>query len=1020
MKTILSAVVAATLALIAIEAGAQATPGERQVSLTIETETLASALDKWAQQTGLQIFVQDWEATKKLPGRSLKGTFTAQDALEQLLSGTSLTYTWISDKAVSIRKKAVKTVPTALQRTSLEGQQGIPVAKFSGDDAGGAPSKRYSASGVSRGSDALRSRVDRVEEVIVTGTHIAGSANAGSRVLILDRDYIAKSGYATVDGLLKTVPQNFNGGVAQGQAFTLGDQTAGNFNQGAAVNLRGLGADSTLVLVDGRRQPAGGLYGAFVDISSIPTAAIERIEILPDGASALYGSDAVAGVVNFILRKDLDGAESQVRLGGAGGGADQLQVSQVFGRTWSTGSAIIGYQYDDRGNLQRSKRSYSASDDLTPFGGSDYRSTFSNPANILDPATFAPAFAIPTGQDGTSLQPGDLLAGVVNHDTSSSGMDLVGDQKIHSAFLNATQRFGDRFEVFASGRFARREHRLNTLPQTALLLVPSSNPFFVDPFGGSSFIPVTYNLSRDLGLPVSVGTVETYVGTVGAAVHLPADWELSFSGTHGKENTKAAGINAADTGVLDSALADPDPTTAFNPFGDGSNTSQSTLAAIRTTNRFFADATTRNANAILSGPLFRIGEADSKLAFGVDFRDEDVESDDQHGVVPPKSMGRRVKAAFAELALPLITSANHVALKDLGVSLAGRYEDYSDFGTTFDERIGISWVPVESVKVRATWGTSFKAPRLAQLVTRFPEEFAAFIPLESPDGFVDALVRGGNNPDLKEETADVWSAGLEWTPTAMPGFSASLSFWRIDYRDRVQPVGPTNNAFGILFEADEWTDAINFNPTPEQVADICRSPTFSFPGNPVSVDQCLASTPAAIVDLRLTNLARVTVEGIDMDSEYHFDTPAGTFSLGLNGVYTPSYDRQVTRNSQEVDVSNTTGNVLRLRLRGEVSWRRGGWDISTFVNYANSYKDAFSVSGRDIKAWTTVDATVSYGFEQSQAVLGGLTLALNALNIFDRDPPFANVGFFNSAYGYDTANADPLGRIVTLQVSKVW
>lgn len=119
MKAILSAVVGATLAVSAIEAGAQATPGERQVALTIGTDTLASALYKWAQQSGFQIFIQDWEAAKNLPARSLKGTFASQDALEQLLSGTSLTYMWISDKVVSIRKRTPQTVPTSLQRSSL-------------------------------------------------------------------------------------------------------------------------------------------------------------------------------------------------------------------------------------------------------------------------------------------------------------------------------------------------------------------------------------------------------------------------------------------------------------------------------------------------------------------------------------------------------------------------------------------------------------------------------------------------------------------------------------------------------------------------------------------------------------------------------------------------------------------------------------------------------------------------------------------------------------------------------------
>src|SRR5688572_12047582 len=182
MKSILSAVVGATLALAAIEAGAQATPRERQVALTIETESLASALDKWAQQSGFQIFVQDWEAAKNLPARSLKGTFTAQDALEQLLADTPLTYVWINNKAVSIRKKMPHTVPTALQRTGLDGQQSFPIANLAGDDVNGGSSQPY-ASAEDRGGSGPPEpgpQFDPLEDVLVTGTYIRGGIPVGS------------------------------------------------------------------------------------------------------------------------------------------------------------------------------------------------------------------------------------------------------------------------------------------------------------------------------------------------------------------------------------------------------------------------------------------------------------------------------------------------------------------------------------------------------------------------------------------------------------------------------------------------------------------------------------------------------------------------------------------------------------------------------------------------------------------------------------------------------------------------
>lgn len=1022
MKTILSAAIGAMLALSMTDACAQTKAAERKVELAIEQQSLADALNDWAKQTGLQLVSPSSELMNTKLAPRLKGSYSPQRALEELLRGSSLTYEWVSDRAVAIREKS-PVLPAALHSGAADQKQmAAPVARFSGEDLPlvAANDQGARGPGSATGRRGETESIGEVEEIVVTGTHIAGSPGAGSRVITLTRDYIEKSGHGTVEGLLKTLPQNFGGGVAQGQAPQLADENAGNFNQGTAVNLRGLGADSTLVLVDGRRQPGSGISGSFVDISSIPTSAIERIEILPDGASAIYGSDAVAGVVNFILRKDFDGAETQAQFGGADGGADQVQVSQLLGRSWANGNALIGYQYDDRGNLQRSKRAFSASNDLTTLGGSDYRLAYSNPGNILDPVTLEPAFGIPTGQDGRSLQVSDLLPGVVNYNSSSSAADLLGEQEMHSAFLNATQRFGDGFELFASGRFATRTNSRLAPAQTAMLTVPSSNPFFVDPFGGSEAVLVAYNFSDDLGLTIGSGKVDTYVGAVGASIALPQDWQLSFSGTYGREKTVSTGSNFPDTfsGALDSALADPDPATAFNPFGDGSNTPSNTLAAIRTENVNTANALSRSGNAILTGPLFNLGGGSTMLALGVDFRDEQIRTG-QSLTNSHMELGREVKAAFAEIALPLVTSGNIPAVKQLALSLAGRYEDYSDFGTTFNERIGVTWAPIGSVKMRASWSTAFKAPRLNQLLSNFPDAADFFVPLPAPDGLVDSLVRFGTNPDLKEETADVWSAGLEWTPVSVP-FRGSLTFWRINYKDRIAPAGPTGNPLAVFFEADEWADAVNLSPTREQVDAICRSPSFGFAFNPVTVDQCLQMMPQAVVDLRLTNLSRVKVEGIDLDGRYRFDTNAGAVTVGLNGVYMPSYDRQVTRRSREVDASNTTGNVLRLRLRGEASWTRGGWDVSAFVNYANSYDDTFSVSGRPIAAWTTVDGTVSYRFDDSSSLLGGLTLALHALNIFDRDPPFANVGISDYAYGYDTANADPFGRVLSVQVSKDW
>lgn len=233
------------------------------------------------------------------------------------------------------------------------------------------------------------------DTIVVTGTHIRGALAAGANVDIYDSKDIERSGYATVQEFISALPQNFQGGGGS-EDFSEGGLTGSNVLGGSSVNLRGLGSDSTLVLINGRRPPTSGLRSDFVDISTIPQTAIARIEILPDGASALYGSDAVGGVVNFILRKDFDGAETRLRYGLAtDGNVDEVRVAQALGRSWEGGHFLVGYEFYRREHLKYTDRSFTSTFDLRPIGGLDRRYITSNPGNILDLFTLMPVYAIP-------------------------------------------------------------------------------------------------------------------------------------------------------------------------------------------------------------------------------------------------------------------------------------------------------------------------------------------------------------------------------------------------------------------------------------------------------------------------------------------------------------------------------------------------------------------------------------------------------------------------------------------------
>lgn len=280
----------------ALAGGAQASEGAVQSFDVPAGASLPEALRDVALATGRNLIVSaDLVRGRRAP--ALKGAYTADDAVAILLAGSGLKVTLVGD--------ALVIVPAAEEQAE-----------------------------------------DRSRDIIVTGSQIRGRAAAGSAVISIDRDTIDRSGLATTQQLLQAVPQNFGGGPNEATSgFSNRDNASLNQTYGSSINLRGLGSRSTLVLLDGIRPPLGGATGIFADLSLIPSSVIARIEVLPDGASAIYGSDAVAGVVNIITRRKFEGAETRVRIGTADGDRSDLQLGQLLGTRWSSGGVVLAYEF---------------------------------------------------------------------------------------------------------------------------------------------------------------------------------------------------------------------------------------------------------------------------------------------------------------------------------------------------------------------------------------------------------------------------------------------------------------------------------------------------------------------------------------------------------------------------------------------------------------------------------------------------------------------------------------------------
>ena len=850
-----------------------------------------------------------------------------------------------------------------------------------------------------------------LEEIVVTGSHIHGADAAGSKLVVIGREQIDASGYGRIEDVLATVTQNSNRNNA---AVHDGDDAHNYLNRGTEVQLRGLGEGTTLTLVNGQRQGASGYQGSFIDVSSIPASAVERIEILPEGSSALYGSDAIGGVVNIILRQDFEGSEARVRGASADGDASERTVAGLWGHAGSVGHVLLGFQYDDSQALVCSARARCAANgDFTQLGGSDLRGVGGNPGTVLDPLSGLPIAAIPRGQDGSNLTVSQLIPGAANYTNSVISNDILPQKIMRSAFLSAAYNISSHWELSVDGRYSSRDFE-SSFPQPAgSYFVPAGNAF--NQLGGP--VQVAYDLTPDVGPVVDNGRTETSFLSTGIKGTLPGGWQLSASTAYSESSTQFFEYNNPNDDAINAALSSTDPATALNLFGDGSHTAPGVLAALRNQSVTLAypnKFTTTLGNVIADGTLLTESAGPVRLAVGGDFRHE-------HSVgfsipLTPETRSRDVAAAFAELAVPLLGASAGSTLDRLGLLLAGRYDHYSDVGGTFNPKIGLSWRPSRALGLRGNWGTSFRAP---PFIFSNPNQIGDVLiedvsDPKSPTGGSRVLALFGPDRDLKPETSTAWSIGADVAPPATPNLSLSATYFHIDYQGKIHPPG----AFESIFLTQEvyFASVITRNPTQAQVDAVCTDAKL-VPGSTGTCSQPIA----AILDDRFHNLASVKTRGVDFTLDYAVDGARGKWAFGLNGTYTFLQDQQITPTAPVFDFVDTVGSPLKLRVAAHLSWSKQGWTVLTTVNYAGAYQDPGSVPPRGVDSWTTVDLNFGYRLDGGQGWLANTQCNLGVNNLFDQAPPFVNQYDQPSGnLGYDAANASLLGRQISLQIVKRW
>ena len=952
---------------------------------------LPQALIEFYHQSGVEPGFAVTERMEKTKSNPVSGVMPSSKALELMLKGTGYTYQADTYNSVDV----------------------IPVGQPSGSQKPAAASAQQRSAASRR--LAVEQDAGRLGQVDVTGSLIHGVQDAVAPLIYLKQQQLAMASYATVEDALYSLPiMSLNG---PREDLGIDD----NYQYGAGLDLRGLGVGATLVLIDGQRQPLSGLNGNFVDVSTIPWSAVQRIEVLPDGASALYGSDAVAGVVNIIMRNDFDGADTQVRYGTAIGGRREMMVSQLLGTRWSNGHAMLAYEYSDASPLAAAERPYAANADKTPYGGGNYNSYYANPGNFLDPATQQPAYGIPAGQNGHALSP-TALSSSINLENQFAQYQIFPDVRAHKLYAALAQNVNARLQLFLNGRFAERDALRDYFPDQQVLAVPPSNPFYVNPFAGVPYALLAYGFSRDYGPQIFSAGSEVYAGTAGAKLQFGGTWQATLSESYGRQSLLSDEYNIADPAALSVALADPNPATAFDPFGAGSNTNPATLQAVARNYPLHSVSSIESTRLVADGSLFSMPGGDAMIAVGAERREESLAHDVADPLNPaeraiPQSYDRHETSVFSQLALPLMGDpTNPRAAPRMELIAAGRYEHYSDFGGTFNPTVRLEWIPAESLKLRASWGRSFRAPKLDDLYDT-SNDAAGSVVLPDPrsaTGRSLVLVEQGSNPALQQETAKTWTVGIDLAPMALPGSSFSLTYYSIDYQNRIA-VPAADNPFAILVNASEWAPVITRDPSQAQIAAICNSPDYQG-----SVSACLASAPAAIIDGRLANLASTRTTGVDLQAGDSFSGSWGRVDVGVAGNYVFKFDQAVTAASAPVDIVNTITNPLALRLRGTIEWNREapgmpGPGFTLAVNYTSGYRNPGSALVPTVSPWTTLDARVVYRTRHDKGWLSGMEFSVTAVNVLNHDPPFVD-----DLYGYDVYNVQALGRVLNADISKRW
>ena len=876
-----------------------------------------------------------------------------------------------------------------------------------------------------------------LERVEVTGSSIKRvDAENALPITIIRREEIERTGATTVQDLVNTISANNGGGYSLSGG--LGDAARPGFS---GASLRALGSANTLVLLNGRRLAVYAFDGGAVSLNDIPLELVDRIEVLRDGASSTYGSDAIAGVINLVTRRDFKGGVVSL---------NYLRPVHSGGRTYS-GSATVGIgdlaadkfniwasvgHGEDKG-LKANERSFSSSA-YRPDLGVNRLSSNAFPANVATPGLASPGANFYNGGAGC-LPPTSFGLNATDKRCRfdyASVIDILPEYKRDNALVKGTL---DLNVVQLGAEYSRVKNvttfRISPTPASEAttlngdpVLVSPSSPYYPTAWVAGNFPSLVgkplnvYWRSVDAGPRTNVATsiqdrlVLTAEGSVGKW-----DYGLGFISAKSKVTEKYTNGYLYEDKLLNTGgLLPTDPNysaaaalTTINPlinvFGPNNAAGLAAIDALKVIadTRISKSSRTGVDGKVSTSDLFALPGGSAGLAVGFEGRREAfsdtplpiLNSGDiigGSGTQLPVDSSRTVKALFAEMVFPI--------LKNVEATASVRYDKYSDFGNTTNPKLAASWKPVSNMLLRGSVGTGFRAPTLPDLFQPLQKGntngvyddpiFDAAVGCADPktaDGrYCGAQLnkKSAGNPKLQPEKSTQFGFGLVFDATKNISFT-------LDYFNILQ-----KGLIGIISADTKLQDYIdNFDP-------VTLTSSSKYSGDVFTTTNSAGQKVIDFVNEYTQNLGQQKTQGLDFTAKFRFPgLPFGSLGVNFDASYLLSQKVKDPGASafgdSVVGQYATFGPALRLKDRTEVIWSQGGWEASAAYNFQSGYRD--QQNDRKVGTYETFDLGLVY------KGIKNLKLTAGIMNLKDRNPPASNQNDYFQV-GYDPTNTNPKGR----------